>query len=148
MTKKGVAKYWFSKKEGDNLPSEIPQGFEIYENPNGQVFLRKISPLIFKTDEIESVKNAIPKDVNYKIDIKKNLLTIHVSEGDIYYQPLMRFILLDENNRIFEAQRYCFCGSVDDWIELSISEDLKSLAKKCCYHIGKDSFFDLPYMVE
>lgn len=77
------------------------------------------------------------------------MITIYLSEGSYKgYQALMRFILIDKKTREFEAQRYCFRGSIDDWIELDASTDLKNLAKKCCYHLGKDSFYDLPYLVE
>ena len=44
----GNPKYYFSmKKEGD-LVNSIPEGCEIYENPNAQVFLRKITPKVIR----------------------------------------------------------------------------------------------------
>ena len=148
-TKKGNPKYWFSKSADGKLLEEIPDRFEIYEEPNGMVYLRKIQSKLIFNEEIEIIKNSIPKGLDAKVDIKKNIITIYISEnGTRNYQALMRFILIDDETREFEAQRYCFRGSIDDWIELDSSTDLKKLAKKCCYHLGKDSFYDLPYLVD
>ena len=39
-TKTGKPKYHFSMKKDGELVESIPHGYEIYENPNAQVFLR------------------------------------------------------------------------------------------------------------
>ena len=39
-TKTGKPKYHFAMKREGNLADSIPEGFEIYENPNTQVFLQ------------------------------------------------------------------------------------------------------------
>jgi hypothetical protein len=149
LSKKGNPLYWFSKSSDGKLVREIPNGFEIYENPNGMVYLRRIQPQIIVENEINIVKNSIPKRVNTKINVDKNIITIYISEGSLdKYLGQMRFVLIDEKTREFEAQRYCFRSSIDDWIKLDSSKDLKKLAKKCCYHLGKDSFYDLPYLVD
>ena len=41
--KKGGSQFFFSKNSDDVLES-IPQGYEVYEDPNGRVFLSKIAP--------------------------------------------------------------------------------------------------------
>lgn len=43
-TKTGKPKYHFAMSAGDSLAEAIPDGFEIYENPNAQVYLRKALP--------------------------------------------------------------------------------------------------------
>ena len=43
-TKTGKPKYYFSLEREGQLAEAIPEGFEIYENPNAQVFLRSIPP--------------------------------------------------------------------------------------------------------
>lgn len=149
LSKKGNPRCWFSKSMEGELLEDIPEGFEIYENPNGLVFLRKIPLKIITDKEIDIVKRSIPKRLRYKIDVKKNTITIYLSDGGYnLYQAMMRFILIDNDTREFEAQRYCFRGSIDDWIELDSSNDLMKLAQKCCVHLGKDSFYDLPYLVD
>lgn len=149
LSKKGNPVYWFSKKTDGKLAKGIPKGFEIYENPNGLVYLRRKLPSIISEKEIGIIKESIPKDVNTKVEVKKNIITIYLSESTFLgYQELMRFILTDKETREFQAQRYCFKGSIDDWIELDTSTDLRHLAEKCCFHLGKDSFYDLPYLVD
>ena len=106
-------------------------------------------PQIITEKEINIVQNSIPKELDVKVDVRKDVISIYLSEDEFTgYQALMRFILIDKKTREFEAQRYCFRGSIDDWIELDTSTNLEELAKKCCYHLGKDSFYDLPYMVD
>jgi hypothetical protein len=39
--------------------NSIPQGYEIYENPNGRVFLRKITPLKVTEEEVSMVENGV-----------------------------------------------------------------------------------------
>ena len=43
-TKTGKPRYWFSKSTEGDLVESIPEGYEVYENPDAQVFLRKIVP--------------------------------------------------------------------------------------------------------
>ena len=62
------------------------------------------------------------------------------------YMKLLQFILTDEDERTFRVQRWCFRGSIDDWIDLWSSGgegNLSDLVKKFCPHIGKESFFEL-----
>jgi hypothetical protein len=40
-TKLGNPKYFFALRDEGNLVEAIPSGYEVYENPNGQVFLRR-----------------------------------------------------------------------------------------------------------
>jgi hypothetical protein len=60
------------------------------------------------------------------------------------YAPVMRFILADPDTRHFRAQRWCYLGSIDDWIELhEHQESLAELAKTIVPTLGTDDFFDL-----
>jgi hypothetical protein len=45
-TKTGKPKYYFAMQSEGTLAKAIPAGYEIYENPNAQVFLRRIPPKI------------------------------------------------------------------------------------------------------
>ena len=40
-TKTGKPKYWFSTKADGDLVEAIPEGYEVYENPDAQVYLQK-----------------------------------------------------------------------------------------------------------
>lgn len=57
---------------------------------------------------------------------------------------MMKFVLEeDAKRREFVVERWCFRGSIDGWISLDCSTDLKQLVKKYCCHLGKDSFYEL-----
>jgi hypothetical protein len=80
VTKTGKPKYYFAMKSEGNLADSIPEGFEIYENPNAQVFLRRIQPKIITDEERQIVEDGIRaySDVkDYKIDVKGNTIAIY-----------------------------------------------------------------------
>lgn len=59
------------------------------------------------------------------------------------FSPVMRFTLLDEQDRTFSAQRWCYSGSIDDWIDAGAVGPLKRLARKLIPKLGTEAFFDL-----
>lgn len=60
-----------------------------------------------------------------------------------HYTPVMRFVLQDEAKRVFRPERYCFRGSVEDWISIGEPDQLKKLTAKFLKHLGKDSLYEL-----
>ena len=60
-TKTGKPRYWFSTKADGDLVDAIPEGYEIYENPDAQVFLRKIVPQLVTPAEIAVVKEGLER---------------------------------------------------------------------------------------
>ena len=51
-----------------------------------------------------------------------------------------------KKDRTFRVQRWCFKGSIDDWIDLWMSGGvgkLPVLVQTFCPHLGRDSFYDL-----
>jgi len=171
-TKAGKPKYFFSKKRNDNLVEKIPDGYEIYENPNAKVFLRKKLVSFINDAELALVENGVKKYSDFKffiIDRRERTITIYLPDQDIdelksiiegfsivpekdldntiaklfTYSPMLRFTLTDETERKYLVERYCFLGSIDDWIDLESSMSLEKMVKKYCIHLGKESFFDL-----
>ena len=59
------------------------------------------------------------------------------------FMPVMRFILEEEAERKFRVERYCFLGSIDDWMDLGDSDQLEPLVKKYVKHLGRESFYQL-----
>ena len=168
--KKGGSQYSFSKKEVGAPVKSIPKGYEIYEDTNGRVFLRKTVPPKISKEELSVVENStrqFAKIKDYKIDVKRKAITIYLPDQEIddlrscfgflvsvnhslldaplrnilTYSPVMRFILFTQKERIFRVERAGFLD--DDWVLLDDSNDLQKLAKKYCRHLGKDSFYDL-----
>ena len=170
-TKKGNQRYYFSMKNTGELATEVPEGYEIYEDPNAQVYLTRIQPKLILDAEIEIVKKALMKrgrPNDYKVDVRGNVITIFESNQrsqpsgtflpffsiasmqDLYdryatYLPIFRFILVDQEQRLFTPERFCFKGRIDDWITLLSSgeESLQTLATKYVKHLGEDSFYEL-----
>ena len=173
-TKTGKPKYYFAMQGEGPLAEAIPAGYEIYENPNAQVFLRRIPPRIITDEERRVVEEGMRKYAtvkDYKIDVKGNALLIYTAEQDIealaeilsrthpnplenvelmttlrhviHFSPMLVFQLVDGTRRTFQTQRYCFLGSVDDWIEIGKPGKLSTLVKKYVKHLGQDSYVDL-----
>jgi hypothetical protein len=173
LAKAGRPRYWFSMKADGDPVDAIPEGFEIYENPNAQVFLRKIRPQVVTPEEVAVVRDGLKKrfapDQNCLVDLRDEHIVVHHSERDFRgeeiverifgfrprepliscatYTAVMRFTLVDAEARTFRAQRWCFRGSVDRWIDLAMSKGdrgaLADLVKRFAPHIGQESFFEL-----
>jgi hypothetical protein len=145
-TRTGKPKYYFSMKDDGQLVGAIPEGYEVYENPDAQVFLRKELPRFIRGEEIAIVREGLRKyagDRHCMADVREKHIIVYDSEGGSLYQKVLRFTLIDEGSRRFAAERWCFLGSIDDWIPLSGGGDLARLVEKYGPHIGKESFFEL-----
>jgi len=59
------------------------------------------------------------------------------------FTPVMRFILDDQETREYHAERWCYRGSIDDWIYAGHSGKIDQLAKKLTPKLGTDDFFEL-----
>ena len=59
------------------------------------------------------------------------------------FSPIMRFILVDPEERNFKAERWCYLGDVDDWIDAGESGRLDKLAPRLIPKLGTDDFFEL-----
>ena len=59
------------------------------------------------------------------------------------FSPVMRFTLLDEQARTFQTERWCYLGSIDDWIDIGSSGSLRRLARKFIRLLGSDALFDV-----
>ncbi len=64
-------------------------------------------------------------------------------DEETQYTPIMRFILTDKQKRIFTAERFCFRGSIDDWIIIGKPDSLVNLLETHLHHLGKDTYYDL-----
>ena len=171
-TKTGKPKYYFSTRSDGTLIDFIPDGFEVYENPQAQVFLRRIRPKIISDDEIAIVEDGMKRfssEKYYRIDVRKNVIIVYTAGQDvdllselfvqfpmakqkrpeinleqmITYSPDLQFVLIDQDKRTFITQRYCFLGSIDDWIEIGKADKLATLVETYVKHLGQDSYFEL-----
>jgi hypothetical protein len=172
--KTGKPKYYFAMQSEATLAKAIPAGYEIYENPNAQVFLRRISPKIITDEECQIVAEAMrtyAEVKDYKVDVRGSAILIYTADQDmetlaaivcnphasreantrrmtllrqgIHYSPMLVFQLIDAQRRTFQTQRYCFLGSVDDWIEIGKPGKLTRLVKRYVKHLGQESYVEL-----
>jgi hypothetical protein len=170
VTKTGKPKYYFSTKKDGALVDTIPEGFEVYENIDGQVFLRTITKQIIQPEELVLVQAALLRhgeEWQYKAEIKKDTITVHECGSDIagidematrftfrplssaekarfaHYTAVLRFVLADKQQRTFATERFCFRGSVDRWIYIAGPADLSVQLKKYIKHLGRESMYEL-----
>jgi hypothetical protein len=168
-TKTGKSKYFFSLNNHGELADTVPQGFEIYENPNAQVFLRRKQPKLITDEELaiveEGLKRYCPQE-RCRVDVRQAIITVFAPDQNLTeleqamglvtglkgagvldrftsYSPLLQFVLINKERRTFITRRYCFLGSVDDWIEIGRPDSLTTLVKKFVRHLGQDSFYEL-----
>jgi hypothetical protein len=60
------------------------------------------------------------------------------------FKSEMRFVLVDAEQRIFQAQRMCYRGSIDDFIDLhGEMGSIDELARRLVPTLGTDEFFEL-----
>ena len=174
ITKTGKPKYFFALRDKGELVEDVPSGYEIYENPNAQVFLRRKRPSIITNGEIAIVEAGMRQYCRVKdfiIDVKKNTIIIFTPDQDVdflvdslsflpgarsdkaqairqialSYSPMLQFVLMDKTKREFEVRRYCFLGSIDDWIGIGNTGSLSELVKTYVQHLGEESYFELVF---
>lgn len=59
------------------------------------------------------------------------------------FSPVLRFILVDPEERIFKAERWSYMGDIDDWIDTGESGKLEKLARRMVPKLRTDDFFEL-----
>lgn len=172
QTQSGKPQYFFALSAEGDLVDTIPVGYEIYENPNAQVFLRRIQPRMITEAEVATVEAGMKKHCRlerFVIDVKKNTIVIYTPNQDVdlladtlsilsgaqeakvkaalekalTYSPMLQFVLTDKKQRLFETRRYCFLGAIDDWITIGSEGPLAKLVKTYVKHLGEESYYEL-----
>jgi len=59
------------------------------------------------------------------------------------FAPVLRFTLIDDRTRRFQAERMCYLGSIDDWIAIAFDKPIEELARALIPTLGSDEFFEL-----
>ena len=171
-TKTGKPKYFVALHTRGPLAEAVPESFEIYENPNGLVSLRRILPKLISDAELDIVKREVGRISRLEgclVDRKLKVLTVYlvdrkedlVSELGLVmpwrlrtdrgfapsslwsYDPQLQFILVNEQKRFFQTRRYCYLGGIDDWIDIGGAGPLPKLAKLFIKHLGQESYYEL-----
>lgn len=174
-TSAGKSKLYFSQKKKKRQSSQteadhLPEGYEVFEDARGQVYLRKEGSSLVPPEEVALAAKALKKfklEKQFEPWVDKNTLTIYeISQGAMEmvreFNPwlsretledmcmtmgqrtaMMRFVLEDKEKRVFSPERFCFRGSVDRWISIGAPGKLPALFEKYFGYLGKDSLFEL-----
>lgn len=131
--------------------------------------MRKHKPSLIFPDEVTLTEEMMEKHggaKHYRLDVKGKQIIIYTSAGDIdaileifgtfalkaheerlmrntRWNEVMRFKLIDPNKRIFQTMRYCYLGSIDDWIAIGAPGSLNTVLRSFVPHIEQDSYFEL-----
>jgi hypothetical protein len=170
ISKTGRPAYTFTTTPQGQPVDAIPDGYEIYESVEAQVFLRKKVTLLVSDAEMALIADALrTQDPAWRhwVEAKKDTVTIHEAGGDMEslsemcrmfrgrgltdderrrhagYMAVLRFTLVDPETREYVTERYCFRGSVDDWIHIGGPGPLAPQCRKFVPHLGRESFYDL-----
>ena len=168
----GKPRYHFAQSSDSRPVETLPAGYEVYEHPNGQVYLRRARPQAITPAEVEQVRRVIGRQMRlqyYRVDVRGPAIVVYEPTQDvggleallgsfgmvdtgraqqaiarvIDLRAVMRFVLVDEAQRLFQTERYCFRGSIDDWIVIGAVGPLTERLAAFVRHLGRDSFFTL-----
>jgi len=170
-TKTGKTRTYFARAPKDTPVEKLPEGYQVEESVNAVVSVVKASPKLVSPEELATVEAALkklPKSHKYRARIKNKQIIIYESRGADFdemmagigwsmpasigrefeerharFSPIMRFILEEPEERIFSPQRWCFRGSIDDWIDIQSPAKIEVLAKNLLPTLGTDDFFEL-----
>jgi len=160
-----------STKKSETDLSAIPTTHEIAETPNGQVSCRKRLKSELLPEEIaltnELCKKLAKKNARIIVEVKQKALIIHsastdsiqdlakmasslgqnpdhiqaVLEKNLYFEPMLKLVLSNKEERSFWVSRMCWIGSENDWLLLE-EGTLKTLLKEYIPHVEQESFFE------
>lgn len=149
----------------------LPDDFELFESPvDARVSIRKKVPSDIYDNELQFVQERIKltvKNVKALVVREGRSIVVYESAGADEYKsmasafggltsrfveamqascpmsPAFRFKLVRKKERMFEAQRFCFRGGIEDWISLHHEGALDELCQYYLKHLGKESFYEL-----
>jgi hypothetical protein len=121
---------------------------------------------------VEAQLHKHPKSRNYRLGVKSDRMEIYElvgpdpqtliaalrregpltpgladrlqAEHDRYgqYTPVLRIILADPERRTFRAERMCWPGSIDDWIDVEPHGLIEKVARALISKLGTAAFFE------
>ncbi|MBK5940865.1 hypothetical protein [Halochromatium roseum] len=105
------------------------------------IYESNIDPDYFK-DSFAGLLSQLPHFSGQKTD---NAIAAAVNVVDKNYSAVLRFSLQDKLTRTFYAERFCFRGSIDDWMYLAGPDKFASIVTKYVPLLGTDDFYETPY---
>ncbi len=130
------------------LPQEIesveaflarhPKGrdYRVGVQKNQMVIYERLGP------DIDTLSAIFGKISEFQSDIVKARLQEQLDKM-ARFSPVLRFILVDPEERIFKAERWSYMGDIADWIDTGESGKLEKLARRMIPKLRTDDFFEL-----
>ena len=169
LTKTGKMTFFLTKTLDEKCLDILPYTYEVFEKyDSGMMFIRKAQPKQFSDNEMKIIESELKKNkslMDSKIDTYGDEIKIYTVEQDeemdrmenrlfgFNSYKMLKYRRYDERMKIkvsgtgddrqFEVMRFCYRGSIDDWITIDVGDDLKALATHNLVHLGKDSFYEL-----
>lgn len=167
LTSKGNKKYYLSKEITTDDLEAVPDGYEVFENVHGGVFVRKIRNSILLSSEKELLDKCVSpyeRKVRYEeqgksivfhcaitslLGGKESLASLAFSSGSLdidkfeNYTKMLRFELIDLKCRLFATYRWYTRNTKEYWLEIGEPNALKNQIDKYLHHIEKNSFYEL-----
>ncbi|MEO8497236.1 MAG: hypothetical protein ABI614_19360 [Planctomycetota bacterium] len=161
-----------SSDKGELIES-LPDGFEIFEHPrNSTVFIRRckksrvieaerelVERLVLELSAHSLVRTIIDGDQIVVYTPHADPMAAAERMAEIFgvtiaraaeqiathtdFAADLRFSLVDADARSYFAERFCYRGSVDDWIPVGGPAPLETLVRRFVPHLGQESFYDL-----
>ena len=133
---------------------------------------RRVQILPDEKAAVEAAIERHPKSRNYRIDVKDKWIVVYERIGDAeevlsefsrfggvsparleavretldrhaQFTPVMRFTLFDQEPRTFYTERWCYLGSIDDWIHIGPSGSVHLLAQRFIPLLGTEALFEV-----
>jgi len=124
---------------------------------------------------VEAAVRRHPKSYNYRVAVKDKRIEIYervgpdlddfitefskvgllvpgraewvreLLEDRARFAPVLRFILMDAEQRTFCTERWCYLGSIDDWIDVGPMGPVDRLARQWIPKLGTDALFEVVF---
>jgi hypothetical protein len=103
-----------------------------------------------KPDRIEVYERVGPdldglvsglKELGILVEGRETKLQKVLNDG-AQFAPVLRFILEDEDKRIYRAERWCYSGGIDGWLFVDTGP-VEQMARRMIPTLGTDEFFQL-----
>lgn len=115
-----------------------PKGrdYRVTVQKNQIVIYKRLGPDVETLSKIFGEFSPLPSDI-VKRRVQEQL------DKMARFSPIMRFILVDPEERNYKAERWSYFGDIDDWIDTGESGKLDKLARRLIPKLGTDDFFEL-----
>ncbi len=130
----------FNLKEIHAIKKELEKNEDVVDyrlDVNGDV----IKIYTFEAEEDERINGGGLEDLIKMMSPSKQELIVNSLKR--FHERMRIYVEKEDDERSFRLQRYCYRGSIDDWINIGGGDDMKELSKTYIVHLGKMSYYEL-----